>query len=64
MTYDAQTTRKDVSNWIAILISQLQEQYRRPNYTEMLKLIDKIQTQSPQVKRALIFLANTKETNQ
>lgn len=51
---------RDVSNWLAAVIYVLQEQYRRPNYAELLAKLDKIDEQIPNVKRALIYLNNTK----
>lgn len=55
---------RDISNWLAAVINILQEQYRRPNYMELLARLDKIDEQIPSVKRALIYLNNVKSGDQ
>lgn len=61
MSLERDTRARDLSNWLAVVINSLQEQYRRPNYTELLILIDKIDTQLPKVRHNLIYLKNTSE---
>lgn len=50
---------RSVSNWLAISVSELQEQYRRPDYTELMKIVDRMDKQMPELKRALMYLKNT-----
>lgn len=50
-----------ISNWLAGVINVLQEQYRRPNYNEMLTKIEAIDKQLPELRRILIYLNNTRD---
>lgn len=48
-----------ISNWLANVVNVLTEQYRRPNYVELMQKIDAIDKQLPELKRMLIYLNNT-----